>query len=240
MIVPLKSDRKLKFRKATHVIEEVPTPRGLEVKVIPLMPVESMKEAVVVPPPQPRDVVERTTITEHHDESLLKNDTQGFWKQGLPTLHCSVCQIGPECPEYAEGFVCAFDKHFRNTPIQSLQDIVVQTGKVFQDNLLRLQRARLHEDLTLGGAITTDVTMLSETVVNQAQVLSNLIKNSKVVVQRAEGGGLLKALLGDMMRKDEAPAQDRPRIEEVTQADGSVIELGPPDPKAALLRQRGP
>lgn len=116
-----------------------------------------------------------------------------------PSYECSTCVIGPECPEYKEGYVCAFDKQFSSFGTREAGEVTDAVYEIVGLNMTRLRMAALQERTISGGAIDSNVTNLTNTVVAQLQMLSNLRRSEQSITVTASGGqarGVLSELFG--------------------------------------------
>lgn len=133
----------------------------------------------------------------------------------LPTYACSTCALGPECPEFKEGYVCAFVDSFKAFPVRDVDAVTELMVEIVDTNKVRLRMAQMQERLTSGGMATPDVTRLSEVVLNQAKALIEMQQEvNKVTVSvtgardevRPAGQGILSRLFsggsaGDQVRQ---------------------------------------
>ena len=143
-------------------------------------------------------------------------------KGKLPKFQCSTCAIGPDCPEYKEGYVCAYNDAFNAFPVRDTNSVLELMKNIVDTNKARLMRAFLSEELISGGQLDMNVTRQSEVVLNQARNLVDLSRDmDRVTVSvqgdqaAAAGGGILAKLFGG--GATEAAAKE-------------TLTLNPPDP----------
>jgi len=117
-----------------------------------------------------------------------------------PPLHCSICEIGLECPEYHEGYVCAFTPQFANVNTRSMEGIIDHLAQIFEDNILRLRRARLAEEILLGGRADRKTTRLSTLCMRQAAQLVEYMRALESTSVVASGEGILSQIFGHLIK----------------------------------------
>ncbi len=126
--------------------------------------------------------------------------------RGLPGYACSTCALGPECPEFKEGYVCAFNEAFSAFPVRDADSVVSLMAEIVDTNKQRLRMALIQERIASGGMATPDVTRLSEVVMNQARGLVDLqqevnrvtvsVSGPKESIGSVGGGGIFSRLFG--------------------------------------------
>lgn len=136
---------------------------------------------------------------------VAKRPRQGIQPGNVPGLHCSICVIGPECPEYHEGMVCAFEDRFRDVPTRDINDVATLLAGIVEENVLRLRRARLMEDVLLGGEVDEKTTRLSNQVFAQAKLLGDVLRSTKKVTVEARGEGILTRIFGGVAKTQTVP-----------------------------------
>ena len=125
----------------------------------------------------------------------------------LPGYACSTCAIGPECPEFKEGFVCAYREAFKVFPTRDGDAVVELMAAVVSTNAERWGMATLAERVVNGGLVDPKVTSLSETVFSQSKALVDLqremsrvsvtVRGSAGTLGAGQGGpGVLSKLFG--------------------------------------------
>lgn len=147
----------------------------------------------------------------------------GIMPENIPSLHCSICSIGPECPEYKEGYLCAYDPRFRDCDVDTIDGVVTQMAAILQENMLRLKRSRLHEDLVLGGQISKEVTDLTSVCMTQAKALAEMQRSFRRTTVVGSSEGILSKLFGGLVKKPDIVIEASP----VPQALGAVEEIVP-------------
>lgn len=161
------------------------------------------KPVVVVAPP-PENLPE--TKRKAEDMVTRYEEPGGFgFLSVMPKFACSTCSIAADCPEYKEGFVCAFTNKLSAFGTRDMGEIRELMRKVVQQNALRLQRGLIREELSTGGQIDKDVTQLSSLVLQQAKSLAELENAGHGLKIMAQGKGvsLLSALFSRPKPMDE-------------------------------------
>lgn len=125
-------------------------------------------------------VLSRGGFSEARVKKLLK---------AVPGLACSTCTIGPECPEFKEGYVCAFRAAFSAFNMRDADGVLAAMGSIAQRNMERLQFAYTEEAIVSGGHPDPAVTALSETVMRQGKVLVDLDREVNSVKVTVTGTG---------------------------------------------------
>jgi hypothetical protein len=125
--------------------------------------------------------------------------------RGLPGYACSTCALGPECPEFQEGYVCAFEGAFAAFPVRDADSVMSLMAEVVDTNKSRWRMALLQERISSGGMADPNVTRLGEVVLSQAQALVDLQSEVNKVTISVAGprdeaqkatGGILSKLFG--------------------------------------------
>ena len=165
-----------------------------------------------------------------------------MYSDKYPKLHCSTCYKSGECPEYREGYVCAYDKMFKRFDTRDAQDIMDSMASMVNFNLTRMQRAMIFETLD-GGMITPEVSNLIDQNMRLLEKMKDLVSNApKAVVSqkrviREDGteevvtemnvsnpnqGGILSKLFGS----DDDKPKNKPKKddENIVDADYEVNE----------------
>lgn len=160
--------------------------------------------------------------------------------RSLPQYACSTCQIGPECPEFQEGYVCAFQEAFAAFPVRDADAVISLMGEIVDTNKARWRMALVNERISSGGMADPNVTRLSEVVMSQASSLVELQQEvSKVTVTVAgprdeapkAAGGILSRLFGGSAPPEALPA--KPIVVEMNQS--SLAEPSRADDERAVM-----
>lgn len=123
-----------------------------------------------------------------------------------PGVHCSICAIGTECPEFKEGYVCAYDPAFESFPARGVNEVLGLMRHLFEVNKKRLFRAIHSEEQVNGGEVMDKVDRLMGIVRAQALELIELDRESQEATITFKGtapeetrqatGGILQRLFG--------------------------------------------
>ena len=139
---------------------------------------------------------------EAYDEELLKmdivpvRDEKGRFLKGqkkvrkkkslysdvMPKLACDTCFKGSDCPEYKEGYVCAYNKEFGKFNTRNMEDVADAMHGIVEMNMSRLQRMMMFEMMD-GGMIDPNVSALMEMNMKYLKQLNDL-QSAKVIAQR--------------------------------------------------------
>jgi len=109
---------------------------------------------------------------------------KNIYSSKYPKLACDTCYKSGECPQYKEGYVCAFDKMFKKFDTRNLEDIYDAMHGMVNMNMERLQKAMLFETLD-GGLPTGEVTSLIDQQMKYMEKMKDLITHApRTVVQQ--------------------------------------------------------
>ena len=118
----------------------------------------------------------------------------------LPVFSCNSCSVGPDCPEYKPGYVCAFNKSFAAIPLRNSSSALALMKEVVERNKQRFRRAILTEELVNGGMLDPQVTGMSQVLMQQTRELVELARQTRTVSVTMAGtpqnGGILSRLFG--------------------------------------------
>lgn len=132
-----------------------------------------------------------------YDEELMRNDItpvrdnkgrflkgqkkvrkpKNIYSEKYPKLYCSTCYKSGDCPEYQEGYVCAYDKLFKRFDTRNEDDVVNAMSSMVNFNLERLQRAMMFEMMD-GGMATQEVTQLIDQNARLLEKMKGLLDNN--------------------------------------------------------------
>jgi len=160
----------------------------------------------------------------------------------LPKFACSTCTISSECPEFKEGYVCAFNDAFSAFGnVRSVDNVMELMRFVVNKNSTRMMRALLQEEIVSGGQLDPQVTRQTEVVLGQLERIVRLSSQVKKVgvqfsgpgaLQTAtndsqQGGGILSKLFGSVQEpiKDEADAPLNLASDATVEVEGQSIDV---------------
>lgn len=119
----------------------------------------------------------------------------------VPQFMCSTCFIAQSCPEYKEGFICAFNKAFKAFEVRDVDHIELLMEHLVSRNKERTFRALLSEELVSGGQLDLNVSRQIQLTLQQLKEFRDLKQNVRKVAVTVEGsgpqqGGILSRLFG--------------------------------------------
>lgn len=168
-----------------------------------------------------------------------------IYSSKYPRINCTTCYKSGDCPEYRDGYVCAFDKMFKRFDTRNSEDVMDAMSSMINHNLERLQRAMMFEIMD-GGMVTPEVTGLidqnakllekfqqikqtnAQTVLQQRRTImmdgTETIENSMSV--NPSSGGILSKIFGSPSKatKDEDVDSLKKEFEDVIEVDYNDIE----------------
>ena len=132
--------------------------------------------------------------------------------RSMPRLSCSNCYASQNCPKYAPGYVCAYNKIFHKFDSRKTEDIMDALGAITEEALARAQRQLFFEELD-GGMADDNTSKLMDTAFKYLQTMHSL-QNPKAALQHvrvtpggaveqttvsaSEGGGILEKLFANL------------------------------------------
>ena len=142
-----------------------------------------------------------------------------IYSEKYPKLACSTCYAAQTCPEFKEGYVCAFNKMFKRFDCRKTEDILEAMQGMVNLNMERMQREAIFETLNggmAGGTLTNLIDQNMRLLMNMKQVYSAneaVIKQVRTVqadgtvqettqVNSNGGSGVMEMLMKNMMNKD--------------------------------------
>ena len=156
-----------------------------------------------------------------------------IYADSMYKLSCDTCIKSASCPEYQEGYVCAFNKLFARFNTRDARDIQDAMHSIVQTNMTRLQRAMMFEMMD-GGVIDPTVTQLMDTNLKYMQMLQQmdnlgkqqLLAQQRVVVDASgnsetvttvstnpQNGGFLSQIFGGMGDKKKKKEEEKEVID---------------------------
>lgn len=142
-----------------------------------------------------------------------------IYSEKYPKLACSTCYAAQTCPEYKEGYVCAFNKMFKRFDCRKTEDILEAMQGMVNLNMERMQREAIFETLNggmAGGTLTNLIDQNMRLLMNMKQVYNAneaVVKQVRTIqadgtVQETTqlnsngGSGVMEMLMKNMMNKD--------------------------------------
>ncbi len=137
------------------------------------------------------------------------------YSKKFPKLACSNCFMAAKCPEYKDGYVCAYNKMFDRFDTRNMTDIIESMQGIVGHGMKRLQIAMMFE--MMNGNIDPAVTALANNTLSNLNFLKSMyenasaevIKQSRVIradgsveentsVHNPRSGGILEKIFGGM------------------------------------------
>lgn len=175
-------------------------------------------------------------------QKLIKKP-KNVYSDKYPKLACNTCYAAQTCPQFKEGYVCAFNKMFKRFDCRKSEDILEAMQGMVNLNMERMQRTAIFEmldggmpDSTLTGMIDQNMRLLmnmkqvyesNQEVVRQVRTIGadGTIQETTQVNSNA-GSGVMEALMKNLMKKsEEAPDLD---INEVIEVNPEDLEKAKP------------
>lgn len=105
---------------------------------------------------------------------------KNIYSEKYPKLVCNTCYASQNCPEFKEGYVCAFNKMFKRFDCRRVDDILEAMQGMVNLNMERMQRVAIFEMLD-GGMPDGNLTMLIDQNMRLLQNMSNVLKQQEVM-----------------------------------------------------------
>lgn len=149
-----------------------------------------------------------------------------LYSNKYPKMSCDYCFNAQKCPQYKEGYVCAYNKMFDRYNTRDMSDIIQAMQGIVDYSMQRLQRGMLTEVLE-GGLPDPNVTgMMNQTMGYLAQLQKmyecgsqEVLRQTKVMrsdgtqeittqVSNPQSGGILAQIFGNMSSNDDKTKED--------------------------------
>lgn len=101
---------------------------------------------------------------------------KNIYSEKYPKLVCNTCHASQNCPEFKEGYVCAFNKMFKRFDCRNTDDILEAMQGMVNLNMERMQRTAIFEMLDGGVADSTLTGMIDQNMrllMNMKSVMEN-------------------------------------------------------------------
>lgn len=108
---------------------------------------------------------------------------KNIYSEKYPKMNCSTCYKSGDCPQYKDGYVCAFDKMFKRFDSRNYEDVVDAMASMVNTNLERMQRAMMFEVMD-GGFITPEVNNLIDQNVRLLEKMQSLQNTKKPILSQ--------------------------------------------------------
>lgn len=111
---------------------------------------------------------------------------KNVYSEKYPKLVCNTCYASQNCPEFKEGYVCAFNKMFKRFDCRNTEDILEAMQGMVNMNMERMQRVAIFEMLDGGmpdGNLTMMIDQNMRLMMNMKQVMQQqeVIRQTRVV-----------------------------------------------------------
>lgn len=111
---------------------------------------------------------------------------KNIYSEKYPKLVCNTCYASQNCPEFKEGYVCAFNKMFKRFDCRNTNDILEAMQGMVNMNMERMQRVAIFEMLDGGmpdGNLTAMIDQNMRLMMNMKQVMQQqeVIRQTRVV-----------------------------------------------------------
>lgn len=149
---------------------------------------------------------------------------KNIYSEKYPKLSCNTCFAAQTCPEFKEGYVCAFNKMFKRFDSRNAEDVMDAMSSMVNLNMERMQRVAIFEMLE-GGSPDSVLTNMIDQNMRLLQQMREVQQSQEVVrqtrVMRADGsmeqtthvssnapGGVMEMLMKQMMNKSAVKTND--------------------------------
>ena len=106
-----------------------------------------------------------------------------LYGENMPKMSCNSCYKAQDCPDYKEGYVCAYNKMFKRFNTRNASDIMDALHGMVELNLERLQRMAFFEIMD-GGMADPNVSALIDQNTKLLNMLQQMNAGAKIVAQK--------------------------------------------------------
>lgn len=146
----------------------------------------------------------------------LVRKPKNIYSDKYPKLACNTCYSAQTCPEFKEGYVCAYNKMFKRFDCRNANDVIEAMQGMVNMNMERMQRVAIFEMLDGGMPDSNLTNMIDQNMrllMNMQQVMEHqqaIVKQVRTIgadgsvqettqVNSNAGSGVLEALMKNMM-----------------------------------------
>lgn len=146
----------------------------------------------------------------------LVRKPKNIYSDKYPKLACNTCYSAQTCPEFKEGYVCAYNKMFKRFDCRNANDVIEAMQGMVNMNMERMQRVAIFEMLDGGMPDSNLTSMIDQNMrllMNMQQVMEHqqaIVKQVRTIgadgsvqettqVNSNAGSGVLEALMKNMM-----------------------------------------
>lgn len=116
---------------------------------------------------------------------------------GFP-LMCEGCHVGPRCPKYEAGAVCAFRKEFEGLESRAVAAVQAEVHDLARAQRSRVMRGLMFESLMLGGVPDPDVGAEIDRMANLLTLLAKLQGTMGQIGSASSEGRVLMTLFPEL------------------------------------------
>ena len=149
---------------------------------------------------------------------------KNLYSEKYPKMSCNTCYAAQSCPEFKEGYVCAFNKMFKRFDSRNADDVLDAMSSMVNLNMERMQRVAIFEMLDGGSPDSTLTNMIDQNMrllqqMREVQQSQEVVRQTRVM--RADGsmeqttqvssnapGGVMEMLMKQMMNKSSNSSTD--------------------------------
>lgn len=159
---------------------------------------------------------------------------KNIYSEKYPKLVCDTCYASQTCPEYKEGYVCAYHKMFKRFDCRNMVDIIEAMQGMVNMNMGRMQRLAIFENLD-GGMPDGSLTQMIDQNMRLLSNMKDLYNNSGELMRQTrrvnadgsveettsinnQGSGILEQLFAKNVKRNEEEVDRDPN-------DGVVVEV---------------
>ena len=136
-----------------------------------------------------KEIFDNTGIVAVRDEKgrFIKGQKRvkkpkNVYSEKYPKLVCNTCYAAQNCPEFKEGYVCAFNKMFKRFDCRNTEDILESMQGMVNMNMERMQRVAIFEMLD-GGMPDGNLTMMINQNMNLLMTMQKVVNQTEVIRQ---------------------------------------------------------
>ena len=107
---------------------------------------------------------------------------KNLYSDKFPKLVCSTCYASQTCPEYREGYVCAYNKMFKRFDCRNTSDVLDAMSGMVNMNMERMQRLAIFEMLD-GGIADGNLTMMINQNMNLLMSMQKIHQQQEMIRQ---------------------------------------------------------
>ena len=164
---------------------------------------------------------------------------KNIYSEKYPKLVCNTCYASQNCPEFKEGYVCAFNKMFKRFDCRNTEDILEAMQGMVNMNMERMQRVAIFEMLDGGmpdGNLTAMIDQNMRLMMNMKQVMQQqeVVRQTRVVTAdgtttettqvNSSQPGILERLFMSNLGKNKQTASGDEDINNIIEVDHKEVD----------------